>query len=145
MTNKSCVLLSIWSLTYDVSGKDKLSRSIPNICQASWTGMRHIIWGEHVQHVFTHAASQTSLSSWKIEDVLSDDIISWRNYCDKPRSWEKGGPSPGEQNEVIRCFGSQTKSKRVTCMLQRRQLRNDLPQKHKVWARLPRSGVERNS
>lgn len=28
------------------------------------------------------------------------------NY-DKPRSWEKGGPSPGEQNEVIRCFGSQ--------------------------------------
>lgn len=80
VTNKSCVLLSIWSLTYDVSGKDKLSRSIPNICQASWTDMRHIIWGEHFQHVFTDTPSQTSLSNWKIEDVLSDDIISWRNY-----------------------------------------------------------------
>ena len=111
--------------------------------------VRDISFGVSVFNTFLltqpHKPAITSLSSWKIEDVLSDDIISWRYYCDKPRSWEKGGPSPGEQNELIRCFGSQTKSKRVTCLLQRRQLRNDLPQKHKVWARLLPSGVERNN
>ena len=40
--------------------------------------------------------------------MLSDEIIPWRKgYYDKPRSWEKGGPSPGDQNEVTRRFGSQ--------------------------------------
>lgn len=54
-------------------------------------------------------------------------------------------PSPGEQNEVTRRFGSQKSFKRMACLLQGKQVRNGFPQKHKVLARLLPSGTDRNA
>jgi len=53
---------------------------------------RHATSGVSIfNHVFTDTPSRTSLSNWKIEEMLSDELIPWRKgYYDKPRSWEKG-------------------------------------------------------
>eukprot|EP00438_Fugacium_kawagutii_P033854 Skav233667 [mRNA] locus=scaffold976:120683:121243:- [translate_table: standard] len=59
-------------------------------------------------HVFTDTPSRESLSDWKIETTSPDEPVPWRRgYYDKPRSWEKSGPSPGDQNQVTRRFSSQ--------------------------------------
>lgn len=59
-------------------------------------------------HVFTDVTSTTSLSNWTIEETSSDEAIAWRRgYYDKPRSWEKTGPAPGDRNEVTRRFDAQ--------------------------------------
>lgn len=59
-------------------------------------------------HVFTDTPSRTPLSNWQIEEITSEELVPWRKgYYEKPRSWEKSGPSPGDTNEVTRRFGSQ--------------------------------------
>lgn len=59
-------------------------------------------------NVFTDTPTRTSLSNWSIEESISQEAIPWRRgYYDKPRSWEKMGPSPGDINEVTRRFADQ--------------------------------------
>ena len=93
---------------YLVSDELKVSRTY----SLTSTLSKHAATGVQIRNKVFSDMDVAKSFAWNVNEVISKEPQPWRvGYYDKERSWEEGGPEPGQKNSITRRFEAQKTAK----------------------------------